>query len=120
MNTFLKSQCRNMIVMVGTFEQACKLAAAQDDGNISKEEEKALKAIRAAADKFKNELRKIADNKNSGAVHPGHALGSRIRSFFYIRVAVVSLRGTGDGGRGSSVRRKLTTFCPLSVTDCQG
>lgn len=61
MNTFLKSQCRNMIVMVGTFEQACKLAAAQDDGNISKEEEKALKTIRVAADKFKNELRKIAD-----------------------------------------------------------
>lgn len=61
MNTFLKSQCRNMIVMVGTFEQACKLAATQDDGNISKEEAKALKSINTAAEKFKKELSKIAD-----------------------------------------------------------
>ena len=50
-----------MIIMVGTFEQACKLAATQDDGNISKEEAKALKSINAAAEKFKKELSKIAD-----------------------------------------------------------
>lgn len=61
MNTFIQAQCRNMILMVQTFEQACNMAAQKDDGKISKEEEKALKAIRAAADKFKNELRKIAD-----------------------------------------------------------
>ena len=30
MNTFLKSQCKNMIVMVKTFEQACKMAVLQD------------------------------------------------------------------------------------------
>lgn len=61
MNTFLKSQCKNMIVMVKTFEQACKLAVLQDDGNISSEEGKALKAITSAADRFKKELSKIAD-----------------------------------------------------------
>lgn len=61
MNTFLKSQCKNMINMIGTFEQACKMAILQDDGNISKEETKALKTINAAAEKFKKELSKIAD-----------------------------------------------------------
>jgi len=61
MNTFLKSQCKNMMVMVSTFEQSCKMAALHDDGSISREEEKALKAINAAAEKFKRELSKIAE-----------------------------------------------------------
>ena len=47
--------------MIGTFEQACKMAVLQDDGSISKEETKALKTINAAAEKFKKELSKIAD-----------------------------------------------------------
>ena len=46
--------------MVSTFEQSCKMAAMHDDGSISREEEKALKAINAAAEKFKRELSKIA------------------------------------------------------------
>lgn len=61
MNTFLKSQCRNMIIMIDTFEQACKMAVIQDDGNISKDEQKALKKINDASAKFKAELKKIAD-----------------------------------------------------------
>ena len=47
--------------MVSTFEQSCKMAAMHDDSSISREEEKALKAINAAAEKFKRELSKIAE-----------------------------------------------------------
>lgn len=61
MNTFIQAQCRNMIMMVKTFEQACQMAAQKDDGKISREEEKALKSITAAAEKFKKELTKIAE-----------------------------------------------------------
>ena len=59
MNTYIVMQCRNMIAMINTFEQSCKLAAQKDDGTISKEEEKTLKKIHAAAEKFKAELSKI-------------------------------------------------------------
>lgn len=61
MNAFIQAQCRNMIMMVKTFEQSCKMAAQKDDGKISREEEKALKSITAAAEKFKKELTKIAE-----------------------------------------------------------
>ena len=61
MNTFIQAQCRNMILMVQTFEQACNMAAQKDDGKISREEEKTLKAITAAAEKFKKELKKITE-----------------------------------------------------------
>ena len=61
MNTYILMQCRNMIAMLNTFEQSCKLAASKDDGSISKEEEKALKKIHAATEKYKTELKKITE-----------------------------------------------------------
>lgn len=61
MNTYILMQCRNMIAMINTFEQSCKLAAQKDDGTISREEEKILKRIHASADKFKSELTKITE-----------------------------------------------------------
>lgn len=59
MNTYISMQCRNMIAILNTFEQSCKLAAQKDDGTISHDEEKILKKIHAAAEKFKKELSKI-------------------------------------------------------------
>ena len=59
MNYYIDAQCKNMIAMVNTFEQACTMAATKDDGALSKEEEKKLKKIRAAAKRFKDELNKI-------------------------------------------------------------
>ncbi len=59
MNSYIDAQCRNMIAMVSTFEQACTMAAMKDNGKISTEEEKSLKKIRASAKKFKEELSKI-------------------------------------------------------------
>lgn len=59
MNYYIDAQCKNMIAMVKTFEQACTMAATKDDGTLSKEEEKQLKKIRAAAKRFKDKLNKI-------------------------------------------------------------
>lgn len=59
MNHYIDAQCKHMIAMVNTFEQACQMAITEDDGSISKEEEKALKKIRAASKRFKTELNKI-------------------------------------------------------------
>ena len=59
MNIFIDAQCKNIIAMVNTFVQSCEMAARQDDGTLSREEEKTLKRIRAAAEKFNAELKKI-------------------------------------------------------------
>ena len=32
MNSYIDAQCRNMIAMVSTFEQACTMAAMKDNG----------------------------------------------------------------------------------------
>ena len=56
MNSYITAQIRNMEIMLMTFEQACKLAATQDDGRISKEEEILLKKIKDASTKFKIRL----------------------------------------------------------------
>lgn len=58
-NSFLEMQIKNMIVMVQGFEQACQIAAMQDDGLISKAEEKSLRKVRAAAAAFLSELQKL-------------------------------------------------------------
>ena len=55
-NSFLEMQIKNMIVTVQGFEQACQIAAMQDDGLISKAEEKALRKVRASAAAFMSEL----------------------------------------------------------------
>lgn len=58
-NTFLDMQIKNMIVTVQGFEQACQIAALQDDGKISKAEEKALRQVRSAAADFLAALKKL-------------------------------------------------------------
>lgn len=58
-NSFLEMQIKNMIVTLQGFEQACQIAAMQDDGFISKAEEKALRKDRAAAAAFMSELQKL-------------------------------------------------------------
>ena len=58
-NSFLEMQIKNMIVTLQGFEQACQIAAMQDDGLISKAEEKALRKVRAATAAFMSELQKL-------------------------------------------------------------
>lgn len=59
MNSFIEAQCRNMQTMLKTFQNGCALAAKQDDGAVSPEEQAALDAINAAADRFSSELNRI-------------------------------------------------------------
>lgn len=59
MNSYIEAQIFNMKSMIKVFTQSCELAARKDDGQISKDEEKQLKQIKAAAEKFCKELDKI-------------------------------------------------------------
>lgn len=58
MNTYIKAQVLNMQQLLRTFDQACKLAAIQDDGVMTKAEEKQLAKIYAASAAFSKELEK--------------------------------------------------------------
>lgn len=59
MNSYIKAQILNITTMTKTFEQACEMAAMKDDGKISQEEEKQLKKIKTASQKFRKELESI-------------------------------------------------------------
>ncbi len=59
MNSYIRAQILNITTMVKTFEQACELAAMKDDGKLSREEEKQLKKIKAASQKFRKELEAV-------------------------------------------------------------
>ncbi len=59
MNTYIESQIINMKAIVKTFEASCKMAAMKNDGTIDRHEEKQLKKISAASEKFIKELESI-------------------------------------------------------------
>ena len=59
MNTYIKMQLNTMIQYLDSFEQACQIAAAKDDGEIDPKEQKQLKKIKKAVARFKNELQDI-------------------------------------------------------------
>ena len=56
MNSYIAMQILNAQSMAKNFLQSCNQAAKQDDGKISKEEEKTLKKIHAITERFINEL----------------------------------------------------------------
>lgn len=64
-NTFLDMQIKNMIVTVQGFEQACQIAALQDDGKISKAEEKTLCQVRSRPCRLLGGVEEILNNKNT-------------------------------------------------------
>lgn len=59
MNSYIRAQILNITTMTKTFEQACEMAAIKDDGKISREEEKQLKKIKTASQRFIKELESI-------------------------------------------------------------
>ena len=59
MNTYIKMQLNTMIQYLDSFEQACHIAAAKDDGEIDPKEQKQLKKIKKAVARFKSELQDI-------------------------------------------------------------
>lgn len=59
MTNYIKSQCNTIITSVKVFEQSCQIAAMQDDGSISKDEEKKLKKISKASQQFITDIEKL-------------------------------------------------------------
>ena len=60
-NRYIEAQLRNMLNSMAVFRQGCRMAALRDDKVVDKEEEKILKAITAATDKYEKELNKILE-----------------------------------------------------------
>lgn len=60
MNPYIAAQIFNAQAMARNFEQACEQAARQDDGKISKDEEKTLKKVHAITARFINDLNKLS------------------------------------------------------------
>ena len=59
MNYFIDAQITNMISITKTFEEACRLAALRDDGQICEIEATALDAICNASKKFREDMEDI-------------------------------------------------------------
>lgn len=59
MNDYMEAQIKNMIVIVRTFENSCTMAALKNDGRIDSTEERQLKKINAASEKFISKLQSI-------------------------------------------------------------
>lgn len=59
MNKYIKNQIDNMLQMSEVFIQSCIFAAKQDDGIISKEEEKQLRKLEKATKRFQKEIAKV-------------------------------------------------------------
>lgn len=60
MNPYIATHIFNAKAMARNFEQACQQAAKQDDGKISKEEEKILRKIQTITARFVNDLDKLS------------------------------------------------------------
>ena len=59
MNEFMKSQVNNALLSLKTLDKSIELAAVQDDGVMSKEEQKQVKRIRKAIRRFEKEMAKM-------------------------------------------------------------
>ena len=59
MYSYIEAQIFNMKNMTKTFEQSCKMAAIKNDGKIDRDEERILKKINAATQRFLRDLENI-------------------------------------------------------------
>ena len=59
MNNYLETSIRSAIGYLGTFEQAVKMAALKDDGEVTKDEEKLIKKLAKATQKYRDELESL-------------------------------------------------------------
>ena len=59
MNEFMKSQVNNALLSLKTLDKSIELAAVQDDGVMSREEQKQVKRIRKAIRRFEKEMARL-------------------------------------------------------------
>lgn len=60
-NTYITAQIKNMLSVTTVFQQSCRMAALEDDNSVDKQEEKILKAIEGATEKYRKQLEKILE-----------------------------------------------------------
>ncbi|MBR0474583.1 MAG: hypothetical protein IJJ19_06235 [Erysipelotrichaceae bacterium] len=56
MNSYIKMQLNTMLQYLDSFEQACQMAAMEDDGTIDKAERKQIEKIQKACEQFRKDL----------------------------------------------------------------
>ncbi|MBQ8111519.1 MAG: hypothetical protein IJ124_15330 [Clostridia bacterium] len=61
-NTYMNTSLKACIGYLRAFEQSMKLAAMKDDGQVDKVEEKQLKQLNKATDKYIRELEGLVDD----------------------------------------------------------
>lgn len=61
MNQFIKTQITNLLLSLKNFEDSLKIAALEDDGQISKDEQKILDKVHKATLKYSKELEKLTN-----------------------------------------------------------
>ncbi len=61
MNTYMEMSIKACIGYLDSFTQAIRMAALKDDGTVSKDEEKMLKRLNKATDRYKRELEDLID-----------------------------------------------------------
>ncbi len=59
MNQFMKSQVNNALMSLKTLDKSIELAAVQDDGVMSREEQKQVKRIRRAIRRFEKDMARL-------------------------------------------------------------
>lgn len=59
MNSYIEAQIMNMTAIAKTFNQSCHMAAMKNDGQIDRAEEKILKKIDKATQRFIKDLENI-------------------------------------------------------------
>lgn len=55
-NVYMKLQAENMLNLLSAFQSECRMAVLRDNGRITKEEQRCLKRIDAAVEKFSAEI----------------------------------------------------------------
>lgn len=58
MNIYIEMQIKNMLMYLDAFQKSCEMAATKDDGKIDQNEQKKLKQIKTAIERFKKDLEK--------------------------------------------------------------
>lgn len=61
MNSYMNTSIKAAIGYLRAFEQGMKLAAAKDDGQISKDESKLLKRLNKATERYISELEDMTE-----------------------------------------------------------
>ncbi len=59
MNEFMKSQVNNALLSLKTLDKTIELAAVQDDGVMSRDEQKQVKRIRRAIRRFEKDMARL-------------------------------------------------------------